>query len=152
MGFSRQEYWSGLPFPSSGIKPTSLMSLVGGFFTTSTTWEALLWVGGWVLVALLYPTLCKPMDCSLPGSPVHRILQARIMEWVTIPFSRGSSQPRDRTQVLCIADRFFTTWATREALLERAKSKTLTITNASEKVKWRDCHTLQRGVHDDTTT
>ena len=90
------------------------------------------------------------MDCSLPGSPVHRILQARIMEWVAIPFSRGSSQPRDRTQVFCIADRFFTTWATREALLERAKSKTPTTTNASEKVEWRDCHTLRGGVHDDT--
>ena len=44
------------------------------------------------------PTLCKPMDCSLPGSTVHGILQARILEWVAIPFSRVSSQPRDGTQ------------------------------------------------------
>ena len=44
-------------------------------------------------------TLCYPMDCSPPGSTVHRILQARIVEWVTIPFSRGSSWPRDWTQV-----------------------------------------------------
>ena len=44
-------------------------------------------------------TLCDPKDCSLPGSSVHGILQARILEWVAIPFSRGSSQPRDQTWV-----------------------------------------------------
>ena len=55
------------------------------------------------------PTLFNPMDCSLPGSSVHGILQARILEWVAVPFSRGSSQPRDRTQVSHIAGRFFTT-------------------------------------------
>ena len=49
------------------------------------------------------------MDC------VHGILQARILEWVAFPFSRGSSQPRDRTQVSPITGRFFTSWATREA-------------------------------------
>ena len=54
-------------------------------------------------------TLCDPMDCT-----VHGILQARILEWVDLPFSRGSSQPRDRTQVSCTAGRFFTIWATRE--------------------------------------
>ena len=59
--------------------------------------------------AQLYLTLWDPMDCSLPGSSVHRILQARILEWVAIPFSRGSSQPRDQTQVSHIAGRFFTT-------------------------------------------
>ena len=42
-------------------------------------------------------TLCDPMDCSLPGSSVHGILQAKILEWVAIPYSRGSSQPRDQT-------------------------------------------------------
>ena len=47
-------------------------------------------------------TLCSPMDCSLPGSSVHGILQARIREWDTMPSSRGSSQPRDRTHVCCI--------------------------------------------------
>ena len=51
---------------------------------------------------------------SPPVSSLHGILQARILEWVAIPFSRGSSQPRDRTQVSCIAGRFFTFWATRE--------------------------------------
>ena len=54
------------------------------------------------------------MDCSPPGSSVHGILQARILEWVAIPFSRGSSWPRDQTQVCCIAGGFFTVWATRE--------------------------------------
>ena len=53
------------------------------------------------------PTLCDPVDCSPPGSSVHGILQARILEWVAISFSKGSSQPRDRTQVFCIAGRRF---------------------------------------------
>ena len=53
-------------------------------------------------------TLCDPIDCSLPGSSVHGIFQAIILEWIAISFSRGSSQPRDRTQVSCIVDRHFT--------------------------------------------
>ena len=57
------------------------------------------------------------MDYSLPASSVYGILQARILEWVAIPFSRGSSQPGDRTQISCIAGRFFTILATREAPL-----------------------------------
>ena len=60
------------------------------------------------LVAQSYPTLCNPMDCSPPGSSVHEIFQAKILEWVAISFSRGSSQLRDRTRVFCIAGRFFT--------------------------------------------
>ena len=67
-----------------------------------------------VLVAQLYSILCDPMDCSLSGSSVH-VLQARILEWIAISFSRDSSQPMDQTQVSCIAGRFFTIWATREA-------------------------------------
>ena len=59
-------------------------------------------------------TLCDQMDCSLPGSSVHGVIQARIMEWVAISFSRGSSWPRDWTQVSCIVGRHFTIWATRE--------------------------------------
>ena len=55
------------------------------------------------------------MNCSRPGSSVHGILQARIIEWVAIPFSRASSPPRDWTQVSCVAGSFFTIWATREA-------------------------------------
>ena len=53
-------------------------------------------------------TLCDPMDCNPPGSSVHGILQARILEWVAIPFFKGSSRPRDGTQVSCIAGEFFT--------------------------------------------
>ena len=68
------------------------------------------------LVAPLCPTLGIPMDCSPPGSSVYGILQARTLSWAAIPFSRGSSQPRDQTQVSCIVGRFFTTWDTREAL------------------------------------
>ena len=60
-------------------------------------------------------TLCDPMDGSPPGSSVHEILQARILEWVAISFSRGSSQPRDWTWVFHITGRCFTLWATREA-------------------------------------
>ena len=58
--------------------------------------------------------LFDPIDCSLPGSSVHGILQARILEWVAISFSRGSSQPRDQIQVSLIVGRFFTIWATRK--------------------------------------
>ena len=54
------------------------------------------------------------MDCSLPGSSVHGILQARILEWVAVPFSSKSSQPKNQTQVSSIAGRFSTSWATRE--------------------------------------
>ena len=58
-------------------------------------------------------TLCDPMDYSLPGSSVHGVFLARILQWVAIFFSRGSSPPRDRTRVSCIAVRHFTVWATR---------------------------------------
>ena len=70
-----------------------------------------------MLVTQLCPALCDFMDCGPPGSSVHGILQTRILEWVTIPFIRGSSWPRDQTQVSCTACRFFTIWASREAHL-----------------------------------
>ena len=63
------------------------------------------------------PTLCDPMDCSLPGSSVHGILQAWILAWVAIPFFRVFSQPREGTQFSHTAGRFFTIWATREEVL-----------------------------------
>ena len=66
-------------------------------------------------VAQLYPTVCDTMDCSPPGSSVHGVIQAGILEWFAILLSRGSSWLRDKTQVSCIAGRFFTGWATREA-------------------------------------
>ena len=65
-------------------------------------------------VAQLCPTLCDPMDCSLPGFSVHGIFQAIVLEWAAIAFSRGSSRPRDWTRVSCIVNRHFTIWATRE--------------------------------------
>ena len=64
----------------------------------------------WMKVAQSCPTLWDPVDYT-----VHGILQARILEWVGFPFFRGSSQPRDWTQVSCIVGGFFTSWATREA-------------------------------------
>ena len=89
----------------------------------SFPWEALplifsqlVWVYAKSLQSCL--TLCNPMNCSLPGSSVHRILQARILGWVAIPFFQGSSWPKDWTHVSCIAERFFTVWATREAIYE----------------------------------
>ena len=53
-------------------------------------------------------TLCNPMDCSWPGSSVHKILQARLLDWVAMRSSRGSSQPGDQACVSCIAGGFFT--------------------------------------------
>ena len=70
--------------------------------------------GCWVAQACL--TLCEPMDCSLPDSSVHWIFQARILELVVISYSRGSSQPRDWTQVPCISRWLLYHWATQEAL------------------------------------
>ena len=64
-----------------------------------------------VEIAQWCPTLCDPVDYTF-----HGILQAQILEYVAFPFSRGSSQPRDQTQVSCIAGRYFTSWAMREAL------------------------------------
>ena len=68
--------------------------------------------------------LCKPMDCSLTCFFVRGILQAKILEWAVFPFSRGSSWPRDWTQV-CIAVRFFTVWAPRKPRVEMDIIKTL---------------------------
>ena len=69
-----------------------------------------------VLVTQSCPTLYDPMDCSPPGSSIHGIIPKRTLEWVAIPFSRGSSRPRVGTRVSWIAGRFFTNWAAEEAL------------------------------------
>ena len=69
-----------------------------------------------VLVAQSCLTLCDPMDCKPPDSSGHRILQARILQWVAISFSGGSSWPRDQTLISCIAGGLFITWATRGVL------------------------------------
>ena len=75
-----------------------------------------------VLVTHSCLTLCDPMYCSPSGSSVHEILQAGILEWVAIHFSRGSSGPRDGPRVSCIAGRFFPIWAPREALNNKTSS------------------------------
>ena len=93
------------------------------------------------------------MECSLPVSSVHGILQARILEWVAISFSRGSSWPRDWTQVSCIAGRWFTSWAMREApRLGRRRLIRLMGTrgdtwrpNGTEANSWKEGEILQDG-------
>ena len=70
------------------------------------------------------PTLCDPMNCSLPGSSVHGVLQARILEWVAMPSSRGSSQPRDWTLGLLHCRRILYHWAIEEAWITKWLVKT----------------------------
>lgn len=65
----------------------------------------------WLHSIQLCPTLCDPMNCNLPGSSAHGIFQARMLEWVAISLSRGSSEPRDWTQVSCTTGRFFSDWS-----------------------------------------
>ena len=77
------------------------------------------------LVAQLCPTLRDPMDYSLSGSSVYGILQARILEWVAIPFSRGSSRLKDRTWVFCIADRLLSETSWKPYLYETSLFKSL---------------------------
>ena len=102
-----------------------------------------------VLVTQLCLTVCNPMDSSLEDYSVHGFLQARIVEWVAIPFSRGSSWTRNQTWVSCTAGRFFTIWATREAhpFMTTGKSITLTLKTFVGKVMSllfnmlsKDCH------------
>ena len=117
-GFSRQEYWSVLPFPSSRnlpdpeIKPKSPALQEDSLPSEplGKPWSVIRTQQVMCVCAkpLQGSTLCDPMDCSLPSSSAHGILMARILEWVAMPSSRGSSQPRDRTQVFHIAGRFFT--------------------------------------------
>ena len=96
------KYWSF----SFSINPSNEYS---EFVSFRIEWFDLLAVQG-TLKSLLQHHICIPPGCS-----VHGILQERILEWGAIPFSRGSSPPREKTQVSCIADRFFTIWATKEA-------------------------------------
>ena len=97
MGLSRQEYLSGLPcsppgiFPTQGSNPHLLSpALVGEFFTTNVTWEAIINYAAAAAKSLQScPTLCDPIDGSPPGSTVPGILQARTLEWVAISFSNA---------------------------------------------------------------
>ena len=111
--FPRQEHWNGLPspppgdLPDPGTEPVTPASpaLTGRFFTAEPPGSPQL---GLSKAAQSCPTLCDPTDCSPPGSSVRGIFQARVLEWVAISFSRGSSQSRDQTQVSSIADGCFT--------------------------------------------
>ena len=91
MEFSRQEYWSGLPCPS----PEDLSDL--GIELGSPALQADSLLSEIVSVVQSCLTPCNPMDCSPPSSSVCGISQARILEWVAISSSRGSSRPRDQT-------------------------------------------------------
>ena len=109
MGFSRREYWSGLPcpppedLPDPRIEPWSPVLQAGSlphsdsyYFNFSLSVKV-------ARVLQSCATLCTLMDCSPPGSCVHGLFQARILEWVAISFSRVSSQPRGQTHVSCIS-------------------------------------------------
>ena len=98
LSFSAKSWWPILNLPILGPNLNIDTSL--SFPPMLTLWKVK------VKLTQSCPTLCDPMD--------YGILQARILEWVAFPFSRGSSQPRDQTQVSRIAGRFFTSWATRE--------------------------------------
>ena len=117
-GFSSQEYWLewvAIPFSRGSSQPrawTWVSCIAGRFFTVWATREAHRLYNLKVKVDQSCPTLCDPMDYT-----VHGILQARILEWVAFPFSRGSSLPRDWTQISHIAGGFFTSWARREESL-----------------------------------
>ena len=91
----------------------------------------------WREIAQSSLTLCDPMDGSLPGSSIHGIFQARILEWAAISFFRGSSQPRDQTWVSCIADRRFTVWAIREAPYTRKKGENIIRYIEKESLSWQ---------------
>ena len=97
----------------------------------------------WVKVTQSCPALCDPMDCSPPGYSVHGILQARILERITILFSRGSSPPRDRTWVSRTAGGFFTIWATRETTRILEWVAILFSRGSSKPRDWTRCHLLQ---------
>ena len=115
-GILQARILDGLPFPSPGdflhpgMEPRSLVLQAVSLLSELLRKPECLLKWSEMKVAQLCLTLCDPTDYSVYG-----ILQARIPEWVAFLFSRGSSQYRDRTQVSCIAGRFFTSWATREA-------------------------------------
>ena len=90
-----------------------------------------------VLVAQSCLTLCDPMDCSPPGPSVHGILQARILEWAAITLSRGSSQPRDRTQVSCTAVRLFTSLSHQRSPVEMQRIPFYEFQNSGHLSIWK---------------
>ena len=124
VGFSRQEHWGRLPFPFAGHLPNpgietaspASPAFAGRFFTVWAPGKPREALCVWVTQSCL--TVCDLMGYNPPGSSDNWILQARIQKWVAISFSRGSSPARDWAQFSCTVGRFFTVWATREALWE----------------------------------
>ena len=113
-GFPRQKLeWAAVSFSRGSSRPRDRT------WVSCTGRRIVYHWGPWELCCVLVVqssiTLCDPVDYSLPGSSLHGIFQVRILEWVAIFFSRGSSPPRDRSQVSCIASGLFTVWATRES-------------------------------------
>ena len=121
-------------FIESDSKKEKLVLPITSFFLLATTWIFALgtdsttkcililhyfkvYYWGWSEVAQLCMTICNPIHCSLLGSSVPGIFQARGLKWVAISFSRGSSQLREQTQLSRVAGRRFTLWATRESPL-----------------------------------
>ena len=94
-------------------------------------WDSMLYNGEvkWSEVAQLCPTLCDSVNCSLPGSSIHGIFQAGVLEWDAISLSRGSSWPRDQTQASRTVGRRFTVWATREAFQKPNKCQSWVLTH-----------------------
>ena len=113
--------------PIFSLSPHFTISVLNVFLTTlilpwvylSYSWNIVKVY--WVRFAQLRLTLCNTMDCSPPGSSVHGIFQARILEWFAIPFSRGSSWPRDRIQIFHVTGRLFTIWATNKHIIKHLK-------------------------------
>ena len=109
---------------SGNVEVWGLEGLEGGNILMNVlceTVESTVWLCPWEGIYSAHGQSCRtlwdPMDCSPPGSSVHRILQARMLEWVVVSSFMGSSWPTDRTWVSYIAGRFFTVWATKEAPL-----------------------------------
>ena len=146
-----------MPVSPKGTKvQIRTQSRSSGFELTPVFPSFMAWKGPWllldcdfvcVLVTQSYPTLCISMDCSPPGSPVHGILQARILEWVAIPFFRGYSWPRDQTQVSYTAGRCLTVWATRKTYVQNRISNVFILPtnlgwtlNRSKMAKYQSFH------------
>jgi len=106
-----------------------LLLLLGNFVKISQIYQK-----NWNVKALVSQSclsVCNPIDCSPPGSSVHGILQARILQWFAMPFSRGSSWSRDHIWVSCIAGRFFTIWATSKVPYTRKDSPPFPLSKTS---------------------
>ena len=110
-GDSRERtLWTQIQGTISELKISAVLFIIL-IFKEMKAWGFGHWAKGHLhscLVAQSSPTLCDPMDCSPPDSSDHGILQTRILEWVAVPSSRGSSQPRDWTWILCTVGGYFT--------------------------------------------